>query len=174
MGLDAFRSAFGRSCEVHSSGDEILDGEMLATVEARGVKVDLSVSPGTSPRGVEKGERANGLTPDYRGAPDEPYRSNPSVFPAPDPESRRDPLLVPRFSGPPLRGVWPTSIVPAAHTTVFAPRLLRALRRGRPRVIALPIRTDQSAVDRWKTITKNLCHLADHEGVRFVKATALL
>ncbi len=92
MGLDAYKAAFGHACRTHRGGDHFLSGTMLPLLERAGVKVDLTVEPGLPPRGPEKGETARGASPDYRGVPDRPYRSNPDSFPAPDPATNSDPL----------------------------------------------------------------------------------
>lgn len=47
MALRTFEEAFGRSCPVHRGGDRDLSAEMLACLEDGGVKVDLSVEPGS-------------------------------------------------------------------------------------------------------------------------------
>ena len=49
MGLDAFETSFGERCPAHRGGTRFLTGAMLATLEKRGVAVDLTVEPGAGP-----------------------------------------------------------------------------------------------------------------------------
>jgi hypothetical protein len=172
-GLDAFESAFGTSCPVYRGGDRFLSGEMLARLETRGVKADLTVEPGIAPTGTPiAGERARGLTPDYRGVPTQPYRSSPATFPAPDPAKQSGPLLVPLTTGPALRGGWGRIIGIGAHPSLFAARLLAELLRGPPPVLVFALRTDPTHLRMWSAVVKNMEHLARHPGTRFVTASA--
>jgi len=175
MGLEAFETAFGRSCAVHRGGDHALDGEMLACLTEAGVEVDLTVEPGLPPIGPPyENERIKGRPPDYRGLPRGPYRSSPSRFPAPDPSvDGTGPLLVPQASGPPLRGLWGSQLAITTHPSLFAPRILAELRRGPPPVLVFTLRTDPVFIGVWRTIAKNLEHLARHPGARFVTASAV-
>jgi hypothetical protein len=172
-GLDAFEMSFGRACMAHRGGDQYLTGAMLSCLEARGVKVDLTVEPGLPPHGAPEGESARGMSPDYRGVPIEPYRSSPGRFPAPDPTSRADPLVLPLLSArrrrPPFRR-WPLSAEFGFNH--FAPRLALELARKPPPVLALAVRSDGALDHRWEPLTKNLDHLARHHRMRFITASA--
>lgn len=173
MGLDAFEAAFGRSCRAHRGGDHVMSGEILDCLRQAGVKIDLTVEPGLPPTGPPlPTERANGVSPDYRGVPTGPYRSSPAMFPEPDPAGGTDPLLVPQANGPPLRGAWISTIGIVTHPSLFAARILRELRRRPPRVLVFAMRTDPDYLLNWSRIAKNLEHLARHRGVRFATASA--
>jgi hypothetical protein len=145
---------------------------MLSPLATGGVEVDLTVEPGQRPQGPLGGERGRGLSPEYRGVPTEPYRSSPRMFPAPDPASDANPLLIPLFSAPGRRG---RRSPVAAETSPrhFVPRLAFELLRKPPSVLALAVRSDAAAVDsRWARLAHNLEHLARHRRMRFVTATA--
>lgn len=171
LGLDTFETAFGRSCPSHRAGDRILTGAMLRRLGAGRVAVDLTVEPDTPPLGpLEPGEIVTGLTPDYSGVPLTPYRSNPSVFPAPDPASHSDPLLIPLTSGPRVNGGGSKVLTPHLIPSLFAHHLLRITRNVCPPVLAFAMRTDQGTIRTWDSISRNLEHLARVPGVRFVTA----
>jgi hypothetical protein len=145
---------------------------MLARLAARGVKVDLTVEPGMPPQGpLIPGEQANGLTPDYRDVPTEPYRSSPGRFPGPDPATPSDPLLIPMSSGRRLKGLLVSTITLGSDPSVFALRLIGKLRRRPPRVLAFALRPDARTIGAWESIVKNLTHLAEQRGMRFVTAS---
>jgi hypothetical protein len=172
MALDAYEASFGRPCPAHRGGDQALSGEALACLQARGVKVDFTVEPGLSPHGAAvPGEEALGMTPDYRGVPTRPYRSSPATFPAPDPASTADPLLVPLVTGPALEGGWGSTLVLGTRPSLFSMRLLAELFRGPPPVLAFALRTDPNYIRSWSNIVGNLEHLARHPGTRFVAAS---
>jgi hypothetical protein len=173
LGLKTFETAFGRPCPAHRGGDRILTDRMLRRLGAGRVAVDLTVEPNTPPHGaLEPGEIATGLSPDYRGVPLTPYRSNPDAFPAEDPASRADPLLIPLTSGPPGSDGNPRLLTPYVIPSLFALRLLRITRPASPPVLALALRTDQGAISAWDSIARNLEHLGHLPGVRFVTAGA--
>ena len=56
--------------------------------------------------------------------------------------------------------------------SLFARRLLRITRRVSPPVLAVALRTDQTAIGAWDHIGRNLEHLARVPGVQFVTAGA--
>jgi hypothetical protein len=171
LGLKAFETAFGRPCPAHRGGDRVLTGGMLRGLEAGRVPVDLTVEPNTPPQGpLDPGEIVTGLSPDYRGVPLTPYRSNPSAFPAADPASHSDPLLIPLSSDPRRSDGDPRLLTPYMVPSLFALRLLRITRTVSPPVVALALRTDRGALDVWDYIARNLEHLARLPGVRFVTA----
>lgn len=171
LGLKTFETAFGRPCPAHRSGDRILTGRMLRRLGDGRVAVDLTVEPDTPPEGaLEPGEIVTGLSPDYRGVPRTPYRSNPSAFPAADPASRSDPLLVPLTSDPRGSDGTPRLLTPYMSPSLFGLRFLRIKRTVSPPVVAVALRTDRGALDAWDFITRNLEHLARVPGVRFVTA----
>jgi hypothetical protein len=173
LGLNTFETAFGRSCPSHRAGDRILTGAMLRRLGAGGVAVDLSVEPDTPPLGaLEPEEIVNGLSPDFRGVPLTPYRSSPSVFPAADPASRSDPLLIPLASGPRQNGGGSKVLTPHLIPSLFSHHLLRITRGVSPPVLAFAMRTDQGTLRTWDSISRNLEHLARLPGVRFVTAGA--
>jgi len=127
--------------------------------------------PDLPPQGaLEPGEIVNGLSPDFRGVPLTPYRSNPDVFPAADPASRSDPLLIPLTTAP-RRGDGASRILtPYMIPSLFARRLLQITRKVSPPVLALAIGTDHGAIGSWEVIGRNLEHLARVPGVQFVTA----
>jgi len=173
VGLRTFETAFGRPSPSHRGGDRILTNGMLRRLQEGGVGVDLTVEPNTPPIGaLEADEFATGVSPDYRGVPLTPYRSNPDTFPAPDPASRADPLLIPLASDPRGADGVPRLLTPYALPSLFALRLLRITRTVSPPVVALAVRTDEGAIDAWNYIARNLEHLARVPGVRFVTAGA--
>lgn len=173
LGLKTFESTFGRPCPAHRAGDRILTGEMLRRLRTGGVGVDLTVEPDLPPLGaLEANEIANGLSPDFRGVPLTPYRSSPDAFPAADPASHSDPLLIPLTSAPPGSNGAPRILTPYMVPSLFARRLLRITRTVSPPVLAMAIRTDQGAISSWNYIRRNLEHLARVPGVRFVTGSA--
>ena len=173
VGLTTFETAFGRPPRAHRAGDRILTPRLLRRLDAAGVAVDLTVEPGRAPEGaLEVGEVANGLTSDFRGAPATPYRTSPDAFPAPDPVSLRDPLLVPLASGPPAEGGGRKQLDLFTIPSLFAHHLLQITRTARPPVLVFALRTDAEAVRRWDYVARDLEHLARVPGVRFVTASA--
>ena len=171
VGLDAFETAFGRPCDAYRGGDYFLNGALLASLDERGVKVDMSVEPGRPPQKPPRGDPARGLLPDYREVPTVPYRSSPGRFPAPDPESPEGPVLLPIFSAPGRHGArFPLS----PETTVgrFVPRLAAGLLRELPPVLAVTARSDTALDSNWEAFESNLDHLARHGGMRFMTAGA--
>ena len=144
---------------------------MLESLEARGVTVDLTVEPGAAPHGpLLDGERANGVTPDYREVPAVPYRSSPAAFPAAEPGGRSGPLLVPLLSGRRFPGGQASTIPLEYHPSLFALRLLAKVLRGPPPVLAFAVRTDPRTLGAWDTVVANLEHIARHD-VRFITAS---
>jgi hypothetical protein len=171
-GLDAFEAAFQTSCPVHRAGDHSVDGSMLACLAARGVRIDLSVEPGAAPTGaVGEGERARGLTVDFRDVPSEPYRSTPDTFPAPG-GGDSGPVLVPLTTTPLRRHDGDNGLVIWMGDR-FAVRLLRVLVGRRPSLLAFGLRSSATLdAGVWGMVCKNLEHLAQHRNLRFVTASA--
>jgi hypothetical protein len=174
-GLDAFERSFGRRCQVHRGGDHYLDGAMLERLEARGVRVDLTVEPGQRGGGAARGEPSRGTSADYRGIPTAPYRSTPDRFPRPA-ASAGGPLLIPLVSALGGRRIARTPIPPDSRPTRFIPRLeLELLRASQPPpVLAFAVRTDAALGPRWDALVRNLEHIARRHDVTFVTATAAL
>jgi hypothetical protein len=172
-GLDAFEEAFGRVCLVHRSGDRFLSAAMLSCLAARGVLVDLTVEPGNRPSRAL--EHTRGLTPDYRRIPITPYRSSPTAFPAPDPSSESDPMLVPHLSAPGRRRPFRRhTLGPETQPVVFASRLALERLRHRVPVIALASRTDSALGPRWDALVRNLKHLTRGDRIHFATASEAL
>lgn len=171
MGLDAFETAFGRTCAVHRGGDRFLSGAMLSSLERRGVKIDLTPEPGLPPTQLPANERARGRNPDYRGVPTRPYRSSAGAFPAPDPASRADPLIVPLLSAP-WRRLRRMPLSPETRPWRFIARLSLQMLREPPRVAVLSVRSDSRLDAGWEALSSNLEHLARHRRSRFVTASA--
>ena len=151
-----------------------MNGAMLSSLQARGVKVELTVEPGRPPAATPEGETARGRPPDYRGAPTRPYRSGPASFPAADPGARADPLIVPLLSGvpsprPPFRR---RPIQLESPSWVFAPRLAWALATERPPVLAFAARSDAALGWRWDRLVSSLDHLSHRDRMPFVTASA--
>jgi len=170
MGLDAFETAFGRRCTAHRGGDHFLNGAMLSALEAHGVKVDLTVEPGVPPVGALEGEAARGLCPDYRGVPSRPYRSSTNTFPAPDPTTHSDPLLVPLVSSPRMRPPFGRFPLYLNHKR-FEKRVALELLRKLP-VVALAIRTSSALrSEAWDMITERLTDIARYPQMEFVTAS---
>jgi hypothetical protein len=171
VGLEAFEQAFGRRCPTHRGGDHFLSGPMLSCLEAAGVEADLTVESGLQAQGPQAGERALGLSPEYRGLPTAPYRSSPHRFPAPDPTANSGPLLIPLFSAPALRrrrAPLPAWIRPGR----FVPRLAAELLLESPPLLAFAVRSTAALDPSWDTFARNLEHLARHRQARFITATA--
>ena len=169
MGLDAFETAFGRACAAHRGGDHLLSEAILACLQARGVRVDLTVEPSLPALGPPEGN-ARGLSPDYRGVPTAPYRSSPASFPVPDRASRTAPLLIPLLSAPGKRGR--SQLSPLQSPGRFALRLSAELLRTPVPVIALAVRSNAVLGSHWEDIEANLEHLARHRRMPFVTASA--
>lgn len=169
MALEAFQRAFDRPAPVHRGGDHYLSGAMLEALRRGGVGVDLTVEPGLPAQDTfREGERMLGASPDYRAIPTEPYRSSLAAFPAPDPEAREGPLLMPLFSAPGRRGRTPLPLWKAPGR--FAPRLAAQLVRSPPPVLAFAIRVNIVLDPLWDGIVANLTNLSRHRGAAFVTA----
>jgi hypothetical protein len=172
VGLDAFATTLGRPCEVFRGGDYFLNGNMLARLKDRGVRVDMTVEPGRPPMKPPQGEPSRGVLQDFRAVTPIPYRSSTESFPAPDPATAMDPVLLPLFSTPGRHGLrWPLG--PETTPSRFIPRLAAELvLRGPPPVIAMTARSDAPLDSRWDDLLFNLDHLARHRDVRFITASA--
>jgi hypothetical protein len=170
MGLDAFETAFGRGCTAHRGGDHFLSGAMLSTLEAHGVKVDLTVEPGVPPVGALEGEAARGLCPDYRRVPSRPYRSSTKTFPAPDPTAHSDPLFVPLASSPRVRPPFGRFPLYLNHKH-FQQRIALELLRKLP-VVALAVRSSSAlSSEAWTMITERLTDIARYPQMEFMTAS---
>jgi hypothetical protein len=171
-GLDAFESSMGRPCRSHRGGDHFMTGSLFGCLRDRRVRVDLSVEPGLPPENFPADEARRGAPPEFRAIPRNPYRSSPARFPAPDPESRDDPLLIPLTSArrrrPPFRR-WALSSESTAN--MFAQRIRLELLRP-PQVLAFAMRTDSALDSRLEAVMANLDTLSRFKGVRFVTAEA--
>jgi hypothetical protein len=170
-GFDAFETAFGRACTVHRGGNGFLSRAMFSSLDARGVHVDLTVEPGLHYPGALPGEQTRGPGPDYRNVPTVPYRSSPSMFPAPDRRSRSGPVLLPLMSAPGRHFFRRSPLYLPSRSSRFVPRLAAELIRASPRVLALAVRSDAVLGAGWDTIAHNLEHLGRHHRVCFVTAT---
>ncbi|HKP89495.1 MAG TPA: hypothetical protein VJT75_05915 [Thermoleophilaceae bacterium] len=166
-GLDAYEDAFGRPARSFRAGDGAMSGAMLEALGARGVTVDTTLEHGATQWKPFAGETVQGQPFDSWSVPATPYRSSASAFPAPDPASDADPLLVPLLSGPARRGRWAGTLVLGTHPTFFAVRLLFTLLRRRPPILAFAIRADSDLIKAWDVVVQNLEHLARHPGARF-------
>jgi hypothetical protein len=173
LGLDAFKTSFGQDCTAHRGGDHFLSGAMLSALETNGVKVDLTVEPGLPPVGAAGGETALGLCPDYRGVPSRPYRSSPNTFPAPDPTTHSDPLLVPLLSARGMsRPFRRLPLYPWDPPNRFGERLAVELLVNPPPIVAIAVRSDSAiSSESWGMITERLEHLARFRRMVFVTAT---
>jgi hypothetical protein len=166
-GLDAYEAAFGRPARWFRSGDGAMSGAMLEALGTRGVAVDTTLEHGATQWKPFSGETVLGEPFDSWRVPEGPYRSTPSTFPAPDPASDADPLLMPLLGGPARRGRWAGTLVPGTHPTFFAVRLLLTLLRRKPPVLTFAVRADEALIQAWDVVVKNLEHLARHPGARF-------
>lgn len=169
VGLEAYRSAFGRDCRAHRGGDHLLTGPMLERLGRAGVEVDLTIEPGWPPDPGYEGAPTVGLLPDYREVPLHPYRSTPGRFPLPSPGDH-GPLLMPLFSPPALRRRHRLPLPPDSRH--FVSRLTLEILREPPPVLPLVLRSDPDALELWDLVAANLEHLARLRGARFVTAGA--
>jgi hypothetical protein len=81
MSLEGFAKALGRPCRTLRFGDRWLNTETVNLAEQLGVRIDLSVEPGTLPYATpSSGERASGPLPDYRRVPRGPYTPSHTDF----------------------------------------------------------------------------------------------
>lgn len=168
VGLDAYESAFGRPARTFRSGDGAMSGAMLQVLSDRRVMTDVTLEHGLTQWKPFAGETRAGEPFDSSRVPTDPYRSSPAAFPAPDPASDADPLLMPLFGGPARRGRWGGTLVLGTHPTFFAVRLLLTLLRRSPRVLLFAVRGDSELIAAWDPFVRNLTHLARHPGARFV------
>lgn len=167
-GFDAYEEALGEPCRVHRFGDHFMSGAILAWLSRRGVHADYTLEPGWPPVGPSDGERWDGLLPDLREVPLQPYRSSSRRFPTPEEEHPSSTLLVPLFSPPGLRRRQRLPLPPDSRH--FVSRLAFELTYRTPKVMALVMRSDAS-LRAWEQTARNLEHLARHAGVRFVTAS---
>jgi hypothetical protein len=173
MGLDAFEAAFGQPCIAHRGGDQTLTPAMISVLARHQVEVDLTVEPGLAPREALEGETVRGSSPDYRGVPTRPYRSSADRFPAPDPASRSDPLLMPLLSAPRMRPPFRRyPLYPWEPSKRFEQRLAVELLRKPPPVIAVAVRSDSAlSPESWEMITERFEALSSHGDVVFTTAS---
>jgi peptidoglycan/xylan/chitin deacetylase (PgdA/CDA1 family) len=166
-GLDAYEAAFGRPAQTFRAGDGAMNGAMLGALSARGVAADTTLEYGITQWKPFPGETLYGTPFDSWRVSTGPYRSSPSTFPAPDPSSDADPILIPLLGGPARRGRWSGTLVLGMHPTFFAVRLLGTVLRRKPRALVFAVRGDAELIRVWDTFTQNLSHLARHPGARF-------
>jgi hypothetical protein len=170
-GLDSYEAVFGRSARTFRSGDGAMSGAMLQALSEGGVEVDVTLEHGLTQWKPFAGETRAGTPFDSSRVPTDPYRSSPATFPAPDPSSDSDPLLMPLTGGPGRRGSWGGTLVLGTHSTFFAVRLLGTLLRRSPSVLLFAVRGDSELIAAWDPFVRNLSHLARHPGARFVTAS---
>jgi hypothetical protein len=94
--FEAYRSHFGRPCELHRFGDHWMSAAVVPVLEEKGVRFDFSVEPGA--RGMDSlapGERTSGSIPDYTRAPREPYRPSSADARVPNPTARSGLWIIP-------------------------------------------------------------------------------
>lgn len=118
--LDAYASAFGCPCDSHRFGDRFFSEEVVAILEQRGVRFDLSLEPGRPERARLLSDELNtGAIPDMRRCPRVPYRPARGDW---------------RAGGGPSRSLWmvPLTTVALPGPLAGAARLLRS-RFGRGR-----------------------------------------
>jgi hypothetical protein len=173
LSLDTFEEAFGRACTAHRGGDRFLSSAMLAVLEKRGVKIDLTVEPGLPPLQARSDETVRGWSPDYRRVPTNPYRSSAERFPAADPNATAGPAIVPLISAPRLRP-------PFRRLPLYLwepPRRLTqrlALERlwKRPQVAAFAARTDLVLYPEfWEKLVENIERVAQQRSMVFRTAS---
>jgi hypothetical protein len=76
--FEAFRSAFGRTCQSFRFGDRWMNDATLDLVERLGARFDLTVEPGLPSSRLN--EPSTSVIPDYTRAPRRPYRPARSDF----------------------------------------------------------------------------------------------
>ncbi|MEA2367467.1 MAG: hypothetical protein QOH38_185 [Thermoleophilaceae bacterium] len=167
VGLDAYEEAFGRPATSVRAGDGAMSGAMLEVLTARGVVADTTLEYGRTQWLPFPEETVYGAPFDSWRVSPGPYRSSPTAFPAPDPSSDADPILMPLLGGPARRGRWSGTLVLGTHPTFFAVRLLGTLLRRKPPVLVFAVRGDAHLISAWDPVVQNLTHLARHTGARF-------
>lgn len=186
VGLESYRNAFGRGCEVYRHGDRFMSSPLARQIEEAGVRVDLSVEPGLpSAPGLEPGEATTGCLPDTRAVPHFAYRPSPGEFRIPDP-SRNDGLLIVPLTPGLVVSTHPTDgrLVPTGSYETLVlwtepdqfERMLR-LRLRQPQLshLAFAIRSDVALLpDAWATVERNLADIGRqlqlHDGHRWCTA----
>jgi hypothetical protein len=75
MSFEAYRRAFGRSCDSFRFGDHWMNNATIDLLESLGVRFDLTVEPGMKPApALVLNELHTGSLPDYTVAPRRAYR----------------------------------------------------------------------------------------------------
>jgi hypothetical protein len=93
--FDAYRGAFGHMPERHRFGNAFMTNEIAHQLERHGVKVDLTVEPGTQSSWWDGALPPNAATPDMVDAPTHPYRPATDDFCREDPARPGELLMVP-------------------------------------------------------------------------------
>jgi len=92
--FQAFEAFFHRTCRVHKTGDRWLSNAAVATLEALGARVDLTLEPGVrSP--LTSNEVHTGSPIDCTHVSRRAYRPAPNDFRTPDPTGKRRVWMLP-------------------------------------------------------------------------------
>jgi hypothetical protein len=167
ISLEAFRRAFGRSCQLLRFGDHWLNTATVNLAERLGIECDLTLEPGAAARNTPMpGERTTGSFPDYYRVPRAPYVPSETDFRRPRQTPGRTIRMIPLTAGHLRLGVRPRAHLRRlrAHglrhwrqstplsmwqrwraPNAFGEMITRALGAQRRPYLALAFRTDTNA-----------------------------
>jgi glycosyltransferase involved in cell wall biosynthesis/SAM-dependent methyltransferase len=100
IGLETFRSTFGRDAKVYRHGDGYMSNAIARQIDTAGVRVDYTLEPGHDARpGIKASEASTGMLPDTRTVPRHAYRPSAVDFRVEDASRRSGTLFLPLTAG---------------------------------------------------------------------------
>lgn len=100
VGLETFRSTFGRDTQVYRHGDGYMSNAIARQIDDAGVRVDHTLEPGSVARpGIKASEASTGMLPDTRAVPHHAYRPSHADFRVADTGKQSGTLFLPLTAG---------------------------------------------------------------------------
>ncbi|MET1000230.1 MAG: glycosyltransferase [Acidimicrobiia bacterium] len=100
LAMHTYQSTFRRPCAVYRHGDGFMSNALARQLDEAGVRVDLTIEPGSpARRGILAEEASTGWLPDTRDVPSQAYRPSASDFRKSDATKSSGLIMMPLTSG---------------------------------------------------------------------------